>query len=98
MSTKQLDYEAPAKQYGAVSSSPAGVDYAALAKANGAISSTPAQAPERGILSKAYDVLTNPNKRAEFTAAMQQNASDSIGDKFAKGAGRMGAAMLTTPF
>jgi hypothetical protein len=43
--TQAIDYDALAKQSGAISSSPAQVDYDALAKQSGAISSTPPPRP-----------------------------------------------------
>lgn len=45
MSTTAIDYEALARQAGAVSSQPAGVDYAALAKQAGAVNSQPPLPP-----------------------------------------------------
>src|SRR3569833_2713513 len=48
MASTAIDYEALAKQAGAISSSPAMVDYAALAKRAGAISSSSAGVPDAG--------------------------------------------------
>jgi hypothetical protein len=61
----QIDYEALAKQAGAVSSKPAGVDYAALAKQAGAVDSQPAtMAPGAIQMRKGGKVYSSPAEAA----------------------------------
>ena len=70
----QVDYEALAKQNGAIASMPAQVDYDALAKQNGAVASLPA-GPPTGNAGTAEHPLVTPLPGEDFEDTMKRAAA-----------------------
>lgn len=75
MATQPIDYEALAKQYGAVSSQ--SVDYDALAKQHGAISSAKPQAEQPGYFERLGQGLGLPTSKEEVEA-LKPSTSDTL--------------------